>query len=429
MASRVRFSEGRKKLMKRKKRTNQEGGPGMSEREFAAILANFIAREGGCLPPGYDAERFSLIGAGGKTLRLGDAFKAYRQTPPWGRPDLLRRLTRCWFMDKSPVPEAFDEAKSNILPVLWRRSTYGCDLLEQQGGGQRADPRRVFAEHLVVGAAFDWPDGIAYLNEEQFSSWGITLDDALDVAFANLQNLSRDGLVESAPGFWVSPWNDSYDSARILLRDVIERCKVKGLHVAMCPNRSSLIVTGSEDDEGLARMASLVEESFEGPRFLSGIPTLVVGDRSTPFELPQGHPLRQRFQSLAHLTLARDYARQTELLTTSCVAKSGSAFVASVMVTRDPDWATVSTLTAGVDTLLPKTQAVAFAVPGKDMRTYNFLALGEWGRVRVVMGDLMERWDLYPERYRVRSFPTPEQLREIKGDGPDLLLAMLQRGG
>jgi hypothetical protein len=64
----------------------------------------------------------------------------------------------------------------------------------------------------------------------------------------------------------------------------------------------------------------------------------------------------------------------------------------------------------------------------KGGSTVTLLGVGEWDRVREVVGDLIEPLGVYPERYRVRSFPTSEQLREIKCDGPDLL-AMLQRRG
>jgi hypothetical protein len=275
--------------------------------------------------------------------------------------------------------------------------------------------------------AFDLPESLVYLNDEHFSNWGVSFDESLDVALDNLRTIGRDGLVEATPGFWVSPWHDGFDASRILLPDVIERCNVNGHHVAFCANRDTLIVTGSEDTRNLAWMASRVEGALAGPAFLSGIPTLVTSDRSTPFALPQEHPFSHRFQSLAHLTMVGDYERQGKLLGTSYADKGDEVFVARVLVTRNPDWATTSTWTAGVDTLLPKTQVIGFTTLSKDLTSGTVLA-GEWDRVREVVGDLMEPLGFYPERYRVRSFPTSEQLREIMGDGPDFL-AMLQRRG
>jgi hypothetical protein len=44
------------------------------------------------------------------------------------------------------------------------------------------------------------------------------------------------------------------------------------------------------------------------------------------------------------------------------------------------------------------------------------VASADWDKVQKVAGDLMEETDLYPARYRVREFPTDEQLAEIGND-------------
>ena len=62
----------------------------------------------------------------------------------------------------------------------------------------------------------------------------------------------------------------------------------------------------------------------------------------------------------------------------------------------------------GVDSLLPRTQLVMLATKDHETRC------GEWEHVASVVGDLMEADDsYYPTRYRVRSFPSQEQLEEI----------------
>jgi hypothetical protein len=46
-------------------------------------------------------------------------------------------------------------------------------------------------------------------------------------------------------------------------------------------------------------------------------------------------------------------------------------------------------------------------------RERGIVAGGDWDRVQQVVGDLLEETDLYPVRYRVRGFPTDEQLVAI----------------
>ena len=76
------------------------------------------------------------------------------------------------------------------------------------------------------------PECKTHVSEEQLSSWSVGLHRAIEVALDNLRGMTRGGLEEAAPGFWVSPWKDDYDDARILLPDLIEQCEVKGSHVA-----------------------------------------------------------------------------------------------------------------------------------------------------------------------------------------------------
>jgi hypothetical protein len=392
---------------------------GIVKREFAQLVADVIHRASESVRFEYNPDSFSLIGASGETLQLSRLYLEYQETPPSRRQALLRRIARVWFIGKKAVPQVFDEARAELFPVVRRRSAYECDLLEQQVAGGPGTLGRVFATHLAVGVAFSGPDSIVHLDEQQLSAWGVSLDDSLEVAYANLRKCSRDGLVEQTPGFWVAPWDDEFDSSRILLPEVIEGCKVKGHHVAMCPSRHTLLVTGSEDVEGLERMASQAER-FLGPRFRSGHAVLVGGGRCTPFELPQGHPLHRRFQSLAHLTMACDYPRQGKLLGARYAGTGDDPFVASVLFTGGSDWATFSSWSAGVDTLLPKTQVIGFSrrIAGSST-DYETLGLAEWDRVKAVVGDLMEPLGLYPERYRVRSFPTPEQLEEFRNSWLD----------
>ena len=413
--------------MSRANRTKRTRDRGLQEREFANMVAGLIHRAGEPIRPKYHAETFSLIGTGKRELRLRNAYDEYRTATRRGRQEVLRAWTRSWFRSACEVPACFEDARSDLLPVIRRRGTHECQLLEQQNGKMRAQPCQLLGEHFAVGVAYDWPECKTHMIEEQLSAWSVGLDKAIEVALDNLREMSRDGLEEAAPGFWVSPWHDDYDDARILLPDLIEQCEVKGSHVAMLPHKNFLLVTGSEDVYGLDRMASLAQEFYAGPRFLSGIP-LILGDGWSPFELPEEHSLFRRYQSLRHLTMAMDYSWQAELLS-DCYRQQGEdLFVASALTKPGCEWPTIACWSAGVDTLLPKTAIISFQSFCLDEMRVIVHAAAEWDRVREVVGDLMEPVGLYPERYRVRSFPNPDQIEAIKGDGR-VLHELLRQGG
>jgi hypothetical protein len=62
----------------------------------------------------------------------------------------------------------------------------------------------------------------------------------------------------------------------------------------------------------------------------------------------------------------------------------------------------------GVDTLLPRVQTLAF-VQGSDLP----IITAPWERVPSVAGDLLTPTEYWPERFRVRGFPTDEQLERM----------------
>ena len=60
--------------------------------------------------------------------------------------------------------------------------------------------------------------------------------------------------------------------------------------------------------------------------------------------------------------------------------------------------------TAGAVSLLPRTERVIFGGEGLEA------VMAPWEKVAAVIGDLMTPTDMYPERFRVETFPTAEQL-------------------
>jgi hypothetical protein len=56
------------------------------------------------------------------------------------------------------------------------------------------------------------------------------------------------------PGLWASPWRNHEDASRLFVPELVQKLKVKGKPVALCPRPTVLLVTGSEDPDGLAAM-------------------------------------------------------------------------------------------------------------------------------------------------------------------------------
>ena len=241
------------------------------------------------------------------------------------------------------------------------------------------------------------------------------LDIALDVAVQNLAEGSDGGFDSPQPGVYVSVWHDNHDASRLVLINLIRQLDVKGDHVAMVPHRDVLIVTGSEDVDGLAKMAELAEAATLDTRFMTAIPVRLQWDQWVPFRLPEGHSLQPRFEYLRYQSITRDYDEQKTLLDQIHEHTGEDVFIASYTATQNEETGKVSSYcvwSKDVLTLLPEADVVHFFDESKS-GDERIVAIAPWGRVCEVVGTMMRKQDMCPPRYLVDEFPSREELAEL----------------
>ena len=214
-------------------------------------------------------------------------------------------------------------------------------------------------------------------------------------------------------GVYVFTTNDGYDSSRLILLELIRQFQVKGDYIAMAPGREMLIVAGSEDRLGLEAMTTLANKAFEQPRSVSGIALRLDGDDWISWMPEAIHPLYDEFRLLRIRTYAQDYSEQKELLDALHRKTGQDLLVASFSVMQHKETGHPTSYciwTKGTHSLLPKTERVVFG--GEDQPT----AIAPWEKVEEITGHLMTPMGMYPERYRVEEFPTPEQLAAMDNE-------------
>jgi hypothetical protein len=265
---------------------------------------------------------------------------------------------------------------------------------------------------MSVGLVIDLADGMIHVTEESLPAWGVTFEEALELAKANLRRGSGGRFKKVADGVWYSPWSDEYDSSRLLLPDLLDRYEVKGELVAMAPRRDILLLTGTEHPLGLGHMAHLGGACLDDAKALCPVPLLRDGDGWLPYQPPPEHPAYLPLRLLRGRWVAGQYNSQMDDLNEG-FRERGEAAVAAptgVLLHREENRAdTLCDWADGGELLLPRADVVQFS--------RNGAALGEarWERVAEVMGDALEPQGLCLERYRVRRFPTPEQLELMRG--------------
>ncbi|WNG21298.1 hypothetical protein [Cystobacter fuscus] len=395
------------------------------EREAFARKAIAVLRdEGETRPIRYDAENF-LLEIGDKdpnTVFLGNFFDEYRATPPEQRHEVLRRLTHV--RSAPTMPEAFADVRPHLMPVVRGRTFFERLRLEVKGHKDLATllSWKPLGGFLGVGIAFDGPDTLRYIGTDELRRWGVSFEEALALALENLRRRSSESLEQLAPGTCQAPWRDTYASSRLLLEEVVRRCPVRGEPVVLVPHRDLLLITGSDDEDGLSRVASLSLDALLAPRALDGRALRLKSGTWVPFMPERLSNAWKDFRQLELFTRARDYDEQTQQLDKHYQDTGEDVFVAAFTPYQDEHGRSLSYAVWQKDmtTLLPRADLIFFVDPAQGERAPP-VGVARWEDVAKVTGALGAPAEgLYPERYRVRDFPSDEQLARWRADPGDL---------
>ncbi len=389
--------------------------------EFAQLVIARLRETGVASEISYEPDEFQICVAGEiqSTLFLNNAYQEYCSISEENRHKALRRFVRGWLDAHKPAPEEYADIQPDILPAVRSRSFFESARLRMviAGNEDASLPYQMLGEDLGLGLVYDMPDSMKPISNRELDLWGVTFYEALEAARDNLRQV-RPMIVgpQEGEGTYVFASNDGYDSSRMILLDLIRQFQVKGDYIAMAPGREMLIVAGSDDAPGLEAMVALAKKAFQQPRTVSGVALRLDGDEWMRWLPEAGHPLFDEFQALRMRSLGQDYAEQKELLDKLHEIRGEDVFVSSFSVMQhklSAQRVNYCVWTAGEISLLPRTERVIFGGAGQET------VMAAWDKVVEVVGHLMTPTDMYPERWRVETFPSAEELaamgNELKG--------------
>jgi len=382
--------------------------------DFAQIMIKTLRGGGEKRSIQYDPADFCLLVGENSRVHLGNLYGDYlRETRAKRKEFLARCATLSQETEYDKIP--FAEAKKMLLPRVRERYYHEhIRLMALAQGGQaefKPFPTKVLAEHLTVEMVMDLPDKVGVLSAKSLSDWGLTLDEALAIGRENLWKLSTKSFDQLGPGLYGSHQDDTHDASRMYLHDLVWQHEVKGRHVVMVPNRNLLLVSGSEDEEGLKQMAEFSQEVMVQPRAQTAYAFELHDSTWRPFLPPEGSPVRGTFVNLRIKTRYRDYAEQKAMLDKIFEKQGKDLFVGDpILIERKADGSlfTVTSWAQGVEGLLAEADYVAFGKRGAGKHLSAGYA--KWDRVIGVAGPLLHPTPDYPPRYHVDQFPSDEQL-------------------
>jgi hypothetical protein len=207
----------------------------------------------------YDPKRFVLTHGDQRTY-LANLFDDYCQADGEHEKRILGNTLALLREKKQEV--SFEEAKSKVVAAVREQALFSFATLWWELDGGKTGPKTAFepisawfARCLVL----DFPEYVSLVSPENLKTWGISFDQLYEIGLARLRDCTIPKF-EKQQGFYIGGWHDDYDNARILIPEVFGTLRLEGNPVVCLANRNSLLVTGSENEDGIKAMLQHAEE-------------------------------------------------------------------------------------------------------------------------------------------------------------------------
>lgn len=189
---------------------------------------------------------------------LYNAYNEYLRSPSNGD-----RIIRKYFAGLvNPKDEVRKVDAARVVPVLKTRAWLSEVRIAAQAKGAASVPDIVsdeFNDQLMIVYAEDNPNTLRYLLPEQVENLNIKREDLRALAVANLRTILTK--IDVRPGLLVTSVRSggNYESGLLLIDDFwsSDRIKVDGEIVVAIPSRDRLLVTGSKNAAGIAKLRQL----------------------------------------------------------------------------------------------------------------------------------------------------------------------------
>lgn len=389
----------------------------ISRADYLALVVK-ILQQSGATAIDVQTENFAVTFHLATQARIKLA-QLYTAHSGWPEVEIRRALRKLLAEHQTRLNQAnplLQQVKPLLRPVIRDKRYFSLTQLRlrSQGMSEMAAnklPLRQFAGELVQALYLDSPDYASLVTQAQLDEWQLSFEDAWHLALENLRDLSKLALREVSPGLYCSVWQDSYDTARCVLPEILHNVKLMGDPVFAFPTRHHLLVAGADDLTGLQAMASYCAELLRhNEPALSAQLLRKSGERWLPFQISGISGELLRFEQMK--LLAGDYEQQKNLLKTLLQQQGQDIFVAAYQTFRSQvgqGLLSMARVTDTVATLLPEADKFVFF----DAPTQESLMV-DWAYAQQVLGAALQKQALYPKRYLLQGRVTSKQVALLR---------------
>jgi hypothetical protein len=311
---------------------------------------------------------------------------------------------------RPPFPSTLHQARPHLLPIVRESAERGQAMLMSDSEAPQLVYRSLCAG-LDICVGYDGPDGLVLLTQSNLADWGVSEKEVFVIARKNVRALPDVPMTQFGQGVYEGAWDDQYRTSRLLTTDLMSRLTAPDVPVIMVPGKNTLLLTGENNEEGMALMVRRAEQVMGQPDAMAPLMLRLV-DGKWRNVVPQVCALE--LNNMRKAWEAQLYDNQKPLLQKRLAAKGRDAFVATFMMGRgaeDQAMRSACTWSKGIDSLLPCTDMLCFVDPDGDTKD---AVVVDWDDAFAVVGALMRKTKDHPARYYVSQFPDAQQLAHLR---------------
>ncbi|QDU96062.1 DUF1444 family protein [Lignipirellula cremea] len=391
---------------------------------FAMLVMDALRDRGELRQVRYDREHFRLYPDGDEELlyiNLDNFYREYTDSDDEHKNRVIERVARSWTAGETDIPATFEEVAPDLLPAVRPLSYFEfiqLNLRLEEAGSDAGWPHQVVGEHLGVGLVYDQQETMHFISDTHLQQWGVTAYEAFESALSNLRDLGEPIFAQPRPGVYLADCRDSYDASRIVLQDAIAELAVAGAPIAMLPNRETLAITGSQDEEGLGLLVELAGEATLNGRLIAELAFTLEEGQWTAWLPHVDSPLYHHFKRLQVRYFDRNYREQLDLFRQLAEQSGATRNAARFEFRLDQESQSLTSYCLwieGAEQWLPEVDEVVFVgmVDGQP----QVRGRCAWQRLEAgleaVLAGLAEPQECYPPRLRTLGYPTEEQFETL----------------
>lgn len=198
------------------------------------------------------------------TTFLDNAYNQYKQSPADKQQVISKYVTAAL---ETMGRDLDASSKDRIVPVVKDRPWLIDTKQAMLARGATNTPEHIYEDYnpqLVVLYALDSPRNIRYLTPKDLIDLGLSKESLRALACDNLRHILPKIELSGTNGLYMMTAGGDYEASLILLDSIWmnRQVSVKGDYVLAIPTRDLLLITGSDDSEGIARVRNIAHKAI-----------------------------------------------------------------------------------------------------------------------------------------------------------------------